>query len=522
MKTVLLLAALFFCKLLIAQNVGIGTTTPATKLEVRNNNRSDIKIRSNNYTNDTSMLIFSNRNGIEQGTDFTIRSLLEMGLFFSSSSDLLANTSDSILVMNPQGRIGVGGLPASSAILDIKSTNKGVLIPRVTTAQRTAITSPAKGLLVFDSNTESFWFFTSGGWTELVSGNVNNEIRDADNNTKVQTEKNPNDDTIRFVSKGFEIARFTSKTLHIDTAGSVYIGNFAGQLDGGVDNLGNPFTGNVGIGRWAGQNSINGSNNVYVGYGAGRYERGKWNTYIGYNAGNGVVLGTNNQNTFIGRNAGWTATGDNNIHVGTYAGAYNDGTGNVFIGNSTGGGSFVGSDHGNNNVVLGNNAGAVNIYGSSNNVLIGNNVAQTDTFSNRLYIHNGACDSTTALVFGKFDSSYLRVNGDLKVNSEVQTPVRTGASNMVPICYGNIATNGSINSGSTSNFTASRLGTGFYAITITGESYQFQTYVTVITPASSLPRMVTTGSGGGQLQVNTWDAGGVAADSNFHFVVYKK
>ncbi len=63
-----------------------------------------------------------------------------------------------------------GSTPNASAMIDIKSTSKGMLIPRMTSAQRTAISSPASGLLVFDSSTESFWFYTTSGWTELVSG----------------------------------------------------------------------------------------------------------------------------------------------------------------------------------------------------------------------------------------------------------------------------------------------------------------------------------------------------------------
>jgi hypothetical protein len=49
--------------------------------------------------------------------------------------------------------------PDPSAMLDIKSSNKGMLIPRMLTSQRTAISSPATGLLVFDTNTGSFWFY---------------------------------------------------------------------------------------------------------------------------------------------------------------------------------------------------------------------------------------------------------------------------------------------------------------------------------------------------------------------------
>jgi hypothetical protein len=58
--------------------------------------------------------------------------------------------------------------PHASALLDIQSTSKGVLIPRVTSEQRTTINAPATGLLVFDTNTGSFWFKSVDNWVELT------------------------------------------------------------------------------------------------------------------------------------------------------------------------------------------------------------------------------------------------------------------------------------------------------------------------------------------------------------------
>ena len=58
--------------------------------------------------------------------------------------------------------------PHASAMLDIQSTSKGVLIPRVTSEQRTTISAPATGLLVFDTNTGSFWFKSVDNWVELT------------------------------------------------------------------------------------------------------------------------------------------------------------------------------------------------------------------------------------------------------------------------------------------------------------------------------------------------------------------
>ena len=61
-----------------------------------------------------------------------------------------------------------------SALLDIKSINKGLLIPRMTTVQRTAIASPVKGLMVFDITTNGLWFHNGTAWNALSSGSSTN------------------------------------------------------------------------------------------------------------------------------------------------------------------------------------------------------------------------------------------------------------------------------------------------------------------------------------------------------------
>lgn len=67
--------------------------------------------------------------------------------------------------------VGVGtNSPHSSAALDVSSTSKGMLVPRMTSAQRSAISSPANGLLVFDTDTGSFWFYNNSSWSNLVGG----------------------------------------------------------------------------------------------------------------------------------------------------------------------------------------------------------------------------------------------------------------------------------------------------------------------------------------------------------------
>jgi hypothetical protein len=58
--------------------------------------------------------------------------------------------------------------PDNSAMLDVKSTSKGLLIPRLTEAQRTAIGTPATGLLVYQTDgTAGFYYYNSSSWMML-------------------------------------------------------------------------------------------------------------------------------------------------------------------------------------------------------------------------------------------------------------------------------------------------------------------------------------------------------------------
>lgn len=57
----------------------------------------------------------------------------------------------------------------SSAMLDVKSTTKGLLIPRMATTERLSIQSPATGLLVFDTDYNSFYYFNGVIWTNLAA-----------------------------------------------------------------------------------------------------------------------------------------------------------------------------------------------------------------------------------------------------------------------------------------------------------------------------------------------------------------
>ena len=59
--------------------------------------------------------------------------------------------------------------PNISSIVDIVSTTEGILIPRMTTAQRDAISSPAQGLLIYDTDSDKFSQSNSTTWTDIAT-----------------------------------------------------------------------------------------------------------------------------------------------------------------------------------------------------------------------------------------------------------------------------------------------------------------------------------------------------------------
>ena len=81
-----------------------------------------------------------------------------------------------LLTLPTYAQIGMGGQPHPSAVLDLKSpdNNKGLLVPRLSTAQRNAIASPAVGLLVFDLDKGTLYLHDGQNWLPLAITSANN------------------------------------------------------------------------------------------------------------------------------------------------------------------------------------------------------------------------------------------------------------------------------------------------------------------------------------------------------------
>ena len=77
-----------------------------------------------------------------------------------------------------KAQVGINtSTPDASSVLDVQfktGSPKGMLTPRMTTSQRGQIVSPANGLLVFDTDLKTFYYFDSSSttWTQL-NGNAN-------------------------------------------------------------------------------------------------------------------------------------------------------------------------------------------------------------------------------------------------------------------------------------------------------------------------------------------------------------
>ena len=92
-------------------------------------------------------------------------------LFFALCLLLLAQ-SFNLRAQNNVGINATGANPDPSAALDVDSKSKGLLIPRMTSAQRLSIVTPANGLMVYDTDIRCVLFYDALtlSWTSLCAG----------------------------------------------------------------------------------------------------------------------------------------------------------------------------------------------------------------------------------------------------------------------------------------------------------------------------------------------------------------
>lgn len=92
-----------------------------------------------------------------------------------------------ILTGISNAQVGIGNsTPAVSSVLDITSSSKGFLAPRMTTSERNLILNPADGLLIYNTDELNLNAFTqSSGWKVLASAFKSKTIATPDSTTSI-------------------------------------------------------------------------------------------------------------------------------------------------------------------------------------------------------------------------------------------------------------------------------------------------------------------------------------------------
>jgi len=146
----------------------IGNTGVAGNAEIMVGNLTRVKnISAANINAPIVIQGASNPNDVNDGVRFQTASSL------NTYEDRLQIESNSLTpkayFTNISG-LGVGTTtPDSSSLLDVDSTTQGFLPPRMTTTQKNAISTPATGLMVFDTTLAKLAVYTGAGWEAVTS-----------------------------------------------------------------------------------------------------------------------------------------------------------------------------------------------------------------------------------------------------------------------------------------------------------------------------------------------------------------
>jgi len=288
--------------------------------------------------------------------------------------------------------INTDGSPANnSSMLDVKSTSKGMLVPRMTTAQRNAIVSPANGLLVYDTDVNSFWFYNGTNWTNVAGGGGNGTGWTLTGNTGT----NPSTNFIGTTDNQPVLFKVNNQAFgKMDTNGSIFWGKNAGSANTGFSNIaigtGALFSNTqrsnlVAIGDSALYN--NGSDISNGGFGQGNIAIGSKSMFSNITGGRNTAIGYQSlmnsmesfNNTAVGHKSLFSnATGSYNTAMGVSTLQANiTGSNNTAIGYE----SMYFTTTGNFNTALGYNTLFDNTTGT-NNVAVGSSSLAQNTSGN--------------------------------------------------------------------------------------------------------------------------------------------
>ncbi len=391
----------------ITDNVGIGTSTPGSRLEV-----------------------FGNESGSDNDPLFEVKNNDGQTIFAVYPEGVRIYVDEDVTSKGLKGGFAVGGFNASKGI----------------TNDYLRITPDTFRIYVDDTGAKGLkGGFAVGGFNSSTKGITNEYLRITPDSVRIYVDNEPG---TKGLKGGFAVGGFNASKGYEDainfmdlTPENYFIGHESGTKTTpaavGSDGKYNSFFGyqsgmgntvgshNLFMGYQSGFKNIYGANNVFLGIQAG-YENtgtvdsdylGCHNVFIGYLSG---MYNTEGQsNVFVGKQSGWrNDVGRYNVFIGQNTAVQNtDGNFNTFIGAH----SAEGKTGGDFNTFIGYGSGGQNGDGTGN-VFIGHSAGYNETGSNLLYIDNS--NTAAPLIWGNFaaGSEEVVINGDLTCTGTISPP----------------------------------------------------------------------------------------------------
>ncbi|WP_299433074.1 hypothetical protein [uncultured Aquimarina sp.] len=155
-------------------NVGIGTANPAVKFQVTDGNTPTLRLEQDGSDGFTAQSwdVAGNE------TNFFVRDVTNGSKL---PFRIQPNTPENTLSLRSNGAIGVGtNGPNANASIHMSSTTKGLLINRMTTAQRTTfegnLSTSLNGMMVFDSEENELYVWDGTAWQSAISASVLSDL----------------------------------------------------------------------------------------------------------------------------------------------------------------------------------------------------------------------------------------------------------------------------------------------------------------------------------------------------------
>lgn len=388
-----------------------------------------------------------------------------------------------------------GSSPDPSAMLDIKSNAKGLLIPRMTEVERNAIGAPATSLLIFQTDADAgFYYYTGTDWQKLGAGdshwdkigdNIFNTNKD---NVGIGTQEPNARLEVKNMDTGPELlldgAKRTELWMRTQTTSPLKYKQFLTTAY--EDYLGKP-----GLNMYYQERDTASSSTKRMVF----FTPLSDTTMIAF----GDIQSTGKYHGIGARIYDNDATISDVVHVRSSSASYGlrvdvtNANATALRGYSTNGGyGAQGLSRGGIGGYFAGYSGGKALITGQGNVGIGTNNP----------------------------SAKLDVNGAVNVSNEVNRKNKTGNANLLPIAYGTVRSNAAI-SASTGNFSCTWNNTyNRYEIDITGENYFWLNYITTVTPMTG-GNKVETSSVGGKLLVQIYNNANNPVKGAFQFVTFK-